>query len=174
MRMFAGPNGSGKSTLKKKLLPELRGYYINPDELEAELQAQGFIDLGVYGVTSTADELPEFFRNSVLLKKGGLSDVVEHLRFAEGRLNFASSKVNAYFASVAADFIRQKLLERKASFTFETVMSSPDKVELLKQTQSLGYRTYFWVCMPQNISRPVRAQESETHSPALTGRMFFH
>jgi len=51
---------------------------------------------------------------------------------------------DAYIASVVADFLRQKLLEQKASFTFETVMSSPDKVKLLERAQSLGYRTYLY------------------------------
>jgi len=36
--------------------------------------------------------------------------------------------VSAYFASVAADFLRRKLLENRVSFSFETAMSSPDKV----------------------------------------------
>jgi predicted ABC-type ATPase len=157
MRMFAGPNGSGKSTLKKKLLPELRGHYINPDEIEEALQIPGYVDLGLYGVTTTTVALMEFFRNSILLKKAGLSDVVEHLRFADGRLGFTASRVNGYIASVTADFIRQKLLEQEATFTFETVMSSPDKVELLKQAQRLGYRTYLYYIATEdpaiNISR---------------------
>jgi predicted ABC-type ATPase len=45
---------------------------------------------------------------------------------------------------VAADFLRRKLLEKRVSFSFETVMSSPDKVALLKQAQALGYRTYLY------------------------------
>jgi predicted ABC-type ATPase len=49
---------------------------------------------------------------------------------------------NAYFASVAADFIRQKLIETSKSFTFETVISFPDKIELLRKAQSRGYRAY--------------------------------
>jgi len=52
--------------------------------------------------------------------------------------------VNSYFASVAADFLRQKLLEQKATFTFETVMSHRSKVELLAQAQAAGYRTYLY------------------------------
>ena len=32
--------------------------------------------------------------------------------------------------------------DSKASFTLETVISSPDKVQLLEQAQQLGYRTY--------------------------------
>jgi predicted ABC-type ATPase len=86
-----------------------------------------------------------------------LSDAADHLRFADGRLDFAGVKVNAYLASVTADFLRQKLLEQKVSFTFETVMSSPDKVEILKKAQGLGYRTYLYYIATDdpeiNISR---------------------
>ncbi|TLT00789.1 hypothetical protein [Aliarcobacter cibarius] len=45
---------------------------------------------------------------------------------------------------MCADFIRKKLLEYKKSFTFETVMSSYDKIELLKVSKSLGYRNYLY------------------------------
>jgi predicted ABC-type ATPase len=65
--------------------------------------------------------------------------------------------VNAYFASVAADFLRQKLLEKQLSFTFETVMSSPDKVALLDKARRLGYRTYLYYVATEdpsiNVSR---------------------
>lgn len=157
MRMFAGPNGSGKSTLRSVLRPELLGYYINPDELEREIQIRGFVDLGAYGVTTAADSVVAFFRNSTFLKQAGLSDVVNHLHFTGGGLNFAGGKVNAYLASVVADFIRQRLLAQKVSFTFETVMSSPDKVDLLRKAQSLSYRTYLYYIATDdpeiNISR---------------------
>jgi len=65
--------------------------------------------------------------------------------------------VNAYFAAVAVDFLRRKLIERKMDFTFETVMSHPGKVELLAEARSKGYRTYLYYVAtddPQiNISR---------------------
>jgi predicted ABC-type ATPase len=35
-------------------------------------------------------------------------------------------------------------MKQRASLTLETVMSSPDKVQLLKQAQLLGYRTYLY------------------------------
>ena len=66
-------------------------------------------------------------------------------------------EVNAYFASVAADFIRHKLIECSKSFTFETVMSFSDKIELLRKAQSRGYRTYLYYVATEdpaiNISR---------------------
>lgn len=48
LRMFAGPNGSGKSTIKDVVetsIPGLLGVYINPDEIEKCLRADGFLDL---------------------------------------------------------------------------------------------------------------------------------
>jgi predicted ABC-type ATPase len=157
MRMFAGPNGSGKSTLKSVLPPELLGRYINPDEIEQVILKQGVLDISVYGVMSKEDALRAFFRNSSLLKKQGLLGTADHLNLADGQLSFPGVEMNAYVVSVIADFLRQKLLEQKVSFTFETVMSWPDKVELLKQAQTLGYRTYLYYIATEdpaiNISR---------------------
>lgn len=42
------------------------------------------------------------------------------------------------------DFLRQKLIQVHKDFTFETVMSSPDKITILQQAQEEGYRTYLY------------------------------
>jgi len=155
--MFAGPNGSGKSTLKSVLPKELLGVYLNPDEIEQEIQRQGFLDFTAYGVTTTVDEVLSFFNGSSLLISAGFADGAKRLVVADGRLNFGKVEVNSYFASVAVDFLRRKLLELKVSFTFETVMSHPSKVELLAKAQQAGYRTYLYFVATDdpeiNISR---------------------
>jgi predicted ABC-type ATPase len=126
LRMFAGANGSGKSTLKSVINPALLGVYINPDDIEREIKAQGFLDFSAYQVTTNTDEVLSFFTNSSFLKSAGLLDDSMKLTFDESKLIFTNIEVNSYFASVASDFIRHKLLESSISFTFETVMSSPD------------------------------------------------
>lgn len=72
-------------------------------------------------------------------------------------INFGPVKINSYFASVIASYIREKLLESKTSFTFETVMSSADKVEFLHKAQKSGFRTYLYFIATEdpriNISR---------------------
>jgi predicted ABC-type ATPase len=157
MRMFAGPNGSGKSTLKSVLPGELLGVYLNPDEIEEETRRQGLLDLRTYGVTTTGDEVLPFFKRSDFLNSSGFGPAAGQLGFADGRLSFESVPVNSYFASVAVDFLRQKLLEGRVSFTFETVMSHPSKVALLGQAQGMGYRTYLYYIATDdpeiNISR---------------------
>ena len=144
LRVFAGPNGSGKSVLKTVLPPTLLGVYLNPDEIEASIRQNGFLDLAAFGVSTTAAALLPAFTDSSLLQSAGLLEPARRLRLVGGRLDFAGVEVNAYFASVAADVLRQLLLDRKASFTCETVMSHPGKVALLEQAQRIGYRTYLY------------------------------
>jgi predicted ABC-type ATPase len=155
--MFAGPNGSGKSTLKSYLPAALLGVYLNPDEMEQEIRRQTFLDFSAYGVTTTADAVLTFFKDSKFLNDAGFGEAAKHLTFANNRLEFDAVEVNSYLASVASDFLRQKLMEQKISFTLETVMSHPSKVDLLTQAQSAGYRTYLYFVATDdpaiNISR---------------------
>lgn len=157
LRMFAGPNGSGKSTIKDVLEPELLGVYINPDEIEKNILAAGCLDFAEFDVETTAEEVLPFFYESPFLIKEGYAESALLLRFTAGVLVFGNCPVNAYFASVAADFIRQKLLDKGVTFTFETVMSSYDKIELLKKAQEKGYRTYLYYVATEdpaiNVSR---------------------
>ena len=140
--MFAGPNGSGKSTLKKVLPVELLGVYLNPDDIEKDIRSRGFLSLASYGIETSGDEILTFFDNSSLLHNIGLTQMIRHLDFKSGKLYFHDMEINAYLAAVVADFLRQKHLAQRVSFTFETVMSSSDKVAFLKRAQSEGCRTY--------------------------------
>ena len=144
LRMFAGPNGSGKSSLKSVIDRNLLGIYINPDEIEAEIRQFDFLNFNRFGVETSESELLQFFHKSTLLKKADLLDEAESLRFNDNRLSFFDVTINSYFASVCADFIRQKLILARQSFTFETVMSAPDKVQLLEQSHKFGYRNYLY------------------------------
>ena len=158
LRIFAGPNGSGKSTIKEVINEELLGIYVNPDEIEKEIKAFDFLDLSHFSISTIEDEILDFFSNSVLLQKADLLDEAYELKFNDDKLIFTNIvEINSYFASVCADFIRKKLIEKRVSFTFETVMSSTDKIELLKLAKKLGYKTYLYFVSTSdpliNISR---------------------
>lgn len=144
VRVFAGPNGSGKSTIKEYLPEAWLGVYVNADEIEKGIRERGFLDLDDFEVSATAAELGAFFRSSSLLAKAGLLDSARKLELIGRELRFGSVVVDSYFASVIADFLRHKLLDAGRSFTFETVMSSPDKVVFLKKAQERGFRTYLY------------------------------
>lgn len=157
LRMFAGPNGSGKSTIKDVINKELLGVYINPDDIEKEIKEYGFIEFSNYGFETNKEEVLKFFHNSTLLKSVDLLEETWLLKYSDDKLIFSNVEINSYFASVCADLIRKKLLETRKSFTFETVMSSYDKVDLLKLSKKLGYRNYLYYIATSdpvvNISR---------------------
>jgi predicted ABC-type ATPase len=155
--MFAGPNGSGKSTLKQYLSEKLLGVYINPDDIEKDIRVRGFLDLSMYGIAASDSSVLPVFTGSEFLKSVQLGEAAQRLTYQNGRLNFSQVEVNSYFASVAADLIRQTLLQAGTSFTLETVMSHPGKVELLADAQRRGFRTYLYFIATDdpaiNISR---------------------
>jgi predicted ABC-type ATPase len=157
LRIFAGPNGSGKSTLNTIVSKELLGVYINPDEIEKEIKQFDFLDLSNYEIVSNKDEVLSFFNTHPLLKKNEICEEVHLLKFSDNKIDFFNIIVNSYYASVCADFIRHQLLKSKISFTFETVMSSRDKVEFLKKAQDARYRTYLYFIATKdpiiNVSR---------------------
>lgn len=157
LRMFAGPNGSGKSTITGGIDPSLLGIYVNADEMEKDIRRTGFLDVAAYGVEATGFDVLGFFQQSPFLESAGLADDAASLTFTNGRLGFHDVPVNSYHASVSADFIRQRLLQSKTSFTFETVMSSRDKVMFLKNAKEAGFRVYLYYVATEapeiNISR---------------------
>ncbi|MEN9489786.1 MAG: hypothetical protein RJA63_235 [Pseudomonadota bacterium] len=152
VRMFAGPNGSGKSTLKDDLPAMGLGVYINADEIEKQIRAQGMLNLSEFELTATHEELRTFLANSTLLAKYGLLGEAAKLVLVGDEVRFGEVAPNSYFASVLADFIRHKLLDAKLSFTFETVMSYPDKVEFLEKAQQAGFRTYLYFVATEDVA----------------------
>lgn len=143
--MFAGPNGSGKSTLFRETLPRTwSGIYLNPDEIEAGIRTTGVFDPRLYGVSAGPEEVLAHLRGSALLQRFGHAADIGRIT-AEGEvLRFAAGTVSAYHASAASDFLRHRLLTERLSFTFETVMSSRDKVDFLAAAQRAGFRTYLY------------------------------
>ena len=146
LRMFAGPNGSGKTTIKNGFdkPADWFGIYINPDELEKSIRDQGFVSLASFSLKITTEEVRDYFANSALLRLHGLDGSSALICVEKQCIFFPALEMNSYIASVLSDYLRRKALEARQSFSFETVMSSPDKIELLKTAQAQGYRTYLY------------------------------
>lgn len=154
IRMFAGPNGSGKSTMKSVLDRKLLGFYVNADEIEKEIKRNDWLDLRQFDIKCSKSELIDFYNQSTLLAKAELDDEIMMIGFDEYKycISFHNVSVNSYWAAVTADFIRYQLLKKHQSFTFETVMSSPDKVQFLAKAKQLGYKTYLYYVATEDVS----------------------
>ena len=148
VRMFAGPNGSGKSTIlgefARRYGPAAVGAYVNADDIERALRSPAGLDLAPYGAESRGDEVEAFVRASEWLAAKGHAEEARAASVHAGRLRFPGAAVNSYLAAVVAEFLRQALVQAGTSFTFETVMSSPDKLDFLRHARDAGYKTYLY------------------------------
>lgn len=179
LRMFAGPNGSGKSTAKDLLRPDLLEFYLNADDIEAAIRVTGFFDFRNWQLEIDESELRNFFSRSALFSKANLLDQATNLQFQGGKLFFSEGEINSYFASVIADFVRRKFVTLNRSFTFETVMSSPDKIEFLQSARKAGFRTYLYFVATQNpkinidrVARRVRAGGHDVPRDKIIARYY--
>ncbi len=171
LRVFAGPNGSGKSSLFdefKKLYDP--GYFINADNLEKLLSTKRLIDLNDIGIKADQQELEKFSKTktakSLLIKSasdGYEIDIVVSDNFIVGK----TKDTHSYEASYTAAFIRWLLYKKNKSFSFETVMKDPSKVEELREAQKKGYKTYlYFICIDDpelNVSRVADRVEKGGH-----------
>lgn len=148
IRMIAGPNGSGKTTLTRFLRANYTfdfGYYVNADELQQSLNTTASLDLNQFELHPTEDDIKAFFTAHPL--NAGYEQVFS----LSGAVLNITAVPDGYFAAVLADYIRKQLISKSQSFTFETVMSSSDKIALLKEARECGYKTYLYYICTQDV-----------------------
>jgi predicted ABC-type ATPase len=150
VRIMAGPNGSGKSTVLKAVYSQFySGLFVNADEIEKTFKSKGFVNLlGDFNLEINDSAFTEFLKglgNSWITKaKKEKSNI--SLSFSDGILS-VKKKPTFYDAAVAADFIRHTLIEKNETFTFETVLSHPSKIDFLKHTKNKGFKNYlYFIC----------------------------
>nr|WP_315494687.1 zeta toxin family protein [uncultured Rhodoferax sp.] len=149
LRVLAGPNGSGKSTIQSELKPQWIGVFINADEIERALKdCGGELSLAKLGITAkpaaVLKRLEQHIKNSAFAGKLGLHSLLGQMAVDQSLTLKVPGPFNSYLASVLADAIRRELLEEGKTFTFETVMSSRDKVDFMKEARERGYRVYLY------------------------------
>ncbi len=160
MRVFAGPNGSGKTTIFKGILAENQvnlGVYVNADDIEASLKKESELDFFSFGLTITQEVIQDYFKQSTFAPvKRKEADLFTKIKVQDNILT-TSAVIDSYLSADLAEFIRQQLLENEISFTYETVMSHPDKIDFLKLAQEKGFRVYLYYIATEdpeiNISR---------------------
>jgi predicted ABC-type ATPase len=182
MRVFAGPNGSGKTTIFTGILAEEKinlGVYVNADDIEKELAFSNSLDFTKYQLTVTEEQLRHFFRVSTFSPiKRQEPDLCDKLSVDRNNLKI-NTKVDSYLAADLAEFIRQQLLEVGISFTYETVMSHPGKIDFFRQALDKNYRVYLYYIATEdpdiNISRVnVRvAQNGHAVSPDVIRNRYY-
>ena len=151
--MFAGPNGSGKSTIIRAvsqfkttegfLLP--LGFYINADDIAILLKNSGF--------SFTERGLPDFNEISFLqfAQSSGLiskSFTIQNLKdsfIVTNNFFYLSAKGNAdKVAQLLARYMRQEMIEKGLSHSYETVFSHPSTIADMQKAKDAGFKIYLY------------------------------
>lgn len=144
-RLIAGPNGSGKTTLCERLASEFAiNFYamLNPDRLFAEASETRKIaaPLPIGG-----DELEAYVAASSFPKTVLVPFQTGRIVLNDGLFRFLDANaVNTYSVSLITNFIQDRMIACRLSFSQETVFSHPSKVEALRQAKEQGFRTYLY------------------------------
>jgi predicted ABC-type ATPase len=158
MRVFAGPNGSGKTTIIKSLQDIIPfGVYINADDIELQLKESKILLFNSFQLNISQEQLQDFFKKSTFspIKRKELN--LWSKIIVEKNILKINAEVDSYLAADIAEFIRQQLLTSQISFSYETVMSHPSKIDFLKYARSQGFKVYLYFIATEdpeiNISR---------------------
>lgn len=150
MRVFAGPNGSGKTTIIEQVRktrvngrPIDFGAYINADDIAKGLN-KGY-DLMPFGLELGADRFLAFARGCGLLDKELTVDRLTHgVRWTSKHVRSEPTLPKDRVAQLIAQFLYDELLKAKKKFSFETVFSHPNKLELMRRAKAAGYKVYLY------------------------------
>ena len=153
--MIAGPNGSGKTTLLHYLRTKFEfplGYCLKPDEIDQEAKT-GRLYLGWQSRILDHEELQTFIRKHPL----GRHLAKASFNIKNNSITFGGGYRSGYLPLILCDFLRSQWLSANESFTFETVMSHPSKIELFQKAIAAGYRTYlYYICTESNLINTAR------------------
>lgn len=172
LRVFGGPNGSGKSTLFSSIAEQFNvGHFINSDEIEKEIASKGFINIESFGLNLTQADLDDFKQepNSItLIAKAKEEGRIIDVEIRENVIVDKSKQTHSYEASLITAFLRKHLLDKKISYSFESVMSHTSKLDEIKSAKQLGFKTYlYFVCLQDadiNVSRVLNRVEKGGHN----------
>jgi predicted ABC-type ATPase len=159
MRVFAGPNGSGKSTIIKEIQKLVNtGFYINADDIEKSYKEKGFVNLGDFELESTQEDFDKYLQRSTLLAKVREENRQIDLSLTDNVIKIGQA-TSSYEAALIADYLRQLFIARAATFSFETVMSHPSKLETFRKAQEAGFKNYLYFISTESADINVRRVE---------------
>ncbi len=154
LRCLAGPNGSGKSTLFASMQEEYKvDFYtfVNADEINVQLLGAQVCYLP-FPVQKRS--LKMFVRQSSFPEEYKALFVWDRIQLQSVKVSFdkkdLSEKKSEVIATILADFIRETLIARQQSFSFESVFSHPSKIEILKEAQEKGFKNYLYFIATDN------------------------
>ncbi|MBK9984026.1 MAG: zeta toxin family protein [Saprospiraceae bacterium] len=151
LRVFAGPNGSGKSTIIKGI-QDARvkgrkldlGTYINADDI-AQLIFKNKFTFEKYDLNVSKKAILFFASNSGLISEEFSETMLESMfNIKKNEVILKHSQHFQNLAQIIARFLREKMLENRKRFSFETVFSHPSNIDIMRRAKEAGYKVYLY------------------------------
>jgi predicted ABC-type ATPase len=153
MRVIAGPNGLGKTTMLQTLKRKGDvpfGVYVNADDIELQLNVNKILVFNQFQLNVSEKQVKDFFSYSNFSPvKRAEPDLWKKIKVLNNNFQIDAS-IDSYLAADLAEFIRQQLLKNEISFTYETVMSHPNKLTFMQLARDNGYRVYLYFIATMN------------------------
>ncbi|MDB9742011.1 hypothetical protein OAB00_04100 [Akkermansiaceae bacterium] len=116
------------------------GIYVNADDIEKQLIEGAGILLTDFKVNLDDTSFLKEFKIVCEKRKMKLPSI----QCVDGLVSVEKKDLNSYYAAMIAELMRFYFIEKKISFTFETVMSHESKVLFLLHAKEKGFRTYLY------------------------------
>lgn len=160
MRVFAGPNGSGKSTIIKEIQKAYKtGTYVNADDIEKAGREKGFVNLGDYNLEASTVDFDTYLAHSTLKQKAEADGFTIDIKLSNNVIT-TGEDANSYEAALIAAYLRQLLIAKGETFSFETVMSHPSKLDVFRKALQGGFKNYLYFISTESADINVnRVQE---------------
>ncbi len=151
LRILAGPNGSGKSSIFQSIAQNFRvGIPVQADALRSMLETGVGVTLPLVHPSLDGKDFEAFYSGHPLCARyaGPFPFALEQ----GGRLTLVEgcdrSPKLSYATVILADYLLTRLIEAGAEISFETALSHPSKLTLLRQAKEAGYAIYlYYVCV---------------------------
>ncbi|MDA3839004.1 MAG: zeta toxin family protein, partial [Candidatus Delongbacteria bacterium] len=119
---------------------------VNSDDIESIIRKTSKLKLSKYKISTTTKEIRNYFKkNKFSTVKLEDPFLWKNIKIIDNTILFKlPENYLSYVAADTASFIRKKLLDNNESFSFETVMSHPGKLDLIKEAKEKEYKIYLY------------------------------
>lgn len=115
---------------------------VNPDKIQIGLESKTGLALSSFGLQTSRTDFLRFVEKTTY--SPSVKRAARTIKFIGGVMFSHSTSKTSYNAALVAAFLRDRLVAERMSFSFESVLSHPSKLDELIRAKKRGYRIYLY------------------------------